>query len=292
MTDAASDRRIQWVASIPFFAVHVAAVAGVAWLGFSWRGVALAVALYYLRMFGVTAGYHRYFSHRSFKTSRAFQLVLALLAMTSSQKGVLWWAGHHRVHHKYSDLDGDVHSVLRDGFLWGHLGWILSKRNVATDEKRVRDLAKHPELVWLDRHWWVPPTAFAVGLFLAGGWFALVWGFFVSTTLLWHGTFTINSLTHMFGSRRYATTDNSRNNALLAAITLGEGWHNNHHYYQRAVRQGFFWWEIDPTYYVLRALAWLGVVWDLHAPPPHVVRGERARSAIASVTGTVASDAE
>ena len=273
MTDSAADHRIQWVSSIPFIAVHIAAVAGVALLGFSWRGVGLAVALYYVRMFGVTAGYHRYFSHRSFRTSRPFQLVLALLAMTSSQKGVLWWAGHHRVHHKYSDQEGDVHSVLRDGFLWGHLGWILSKKYLATDEKRVRDLSKFPELVWLDRWWWIPPTAFAVGLFAIGGWFALVWGFFVSTTLLWHGTFTINSLTHMFGTRRYATTDNSRNNPLLAAITLGEGWHNNHHYYQRSVQQGFFWWEIDPTYYVLCILGWLGVVWDLHAPPAQVVRG-------------------
>ncbi|MGO8996234.1 MAG: acyl-CoA desaturase [Polyangiaceae bacterium] len=273
MTDSAADHRIQWVSSIPFIAVHIAAVAGVALLGFSWRGVGLAVALYYVRMFGVTAGYHRYFSHRSFRTSRPFQLVLALLAMTSSQKGVLWWAGHHRVHHKYSDQEGDVHSVLRDGFLWGHLGWILSKKYLATDEKRVRDLSKFPELVWLDRWWWIPPTAFAVGLFAIGGWFALVWGFFVSTTLLWHGTFTINSLTHMFGTRRYATTDNSRNNPLLAAITLGEGWHNNHHFYQRSVQQGFFWWEIDPTYYVLCILGWLGVVWDLHAPPAQVVRG-------------------
>jgi stearoyl-CoA desaturase (delta-9 desaturase) len=273
------DRRIQWASSIPFFAVHAAGVVGVSTLGVSWRGVALAVALYYVRMFGVTAGYHRYFSHRSFRTSRPVQLALALLAMSSSQKGVLWWAGHHRVHHKYSDLEGDVHSVLRDGFLWGHVGWILSAKYLKTDHERTRDLAKFPELVWLDRFWWTPPVALAVGLFAAGGWFALVWGFFVSTTLLWHGTFTINSLTHMFGTRRYATTDNSRNNPLLAAITLGEGWHNNHHHYQRAARQGFLWWEIDPTYYVLRALALVGLVWDVHAPPAHVVRGGRSLAA-------------
>jgi stearoyl-CoA desaturase (delta-9 desaturase) len=265
-----NDRKIQWISSIPFFAVHIAAVVGVALLGFSWRGLTLALALYVVRMFGVTAGYHRYFSHRSFRTSRPFQLVLALLAMTSSQKGVLWWAGHHRVHHKYSDQEGDVHSVLRDGFVWGHVGWILSRKYAGTDENRVRDLSRFPELRWLDRWWWVPPTALGVGLFLAGGWFALVWGFFVSTTLLWHGTFTINSLTHMFGARRYATADNSRNNPLLALITLGEGWHNNHHYYQRSVRQGFFWWEFDPTYYVLCILSWAGLVWDLSAPPRSV----------------------
>ena len=225
----------------------------------------------------MTAGYHRYFSHRSFRTSRAFQLVLALLAMSSSQKGVLWWAGHHRIHHKYSDHEGDVHSVLRDGFLWGHVGWILSRKYAATDGSRVRDLSKFPELRLLDRWWWAPPTLLAVSLFAAGGWFAVIWGFFVSTMLLWHGTFTINSLTHMFGSRRYATTDNSRNSAVLAAVTLGEGWHNNHHYYQASVRQGFFWWEIDPTYYVLCILSWLGIVWDMRAPPPSV--RARARTA-------------
>jgi stearoyl-CoA desaturase (Delta-9 desaturase) len=257
--------------TLPFLAVHVAAIAGVAWLGWSWRGLALAVALYYARMFFVCAGYHRYFAHRSFRTTRAIQLMLAFFAMTSSQKGVLWWAGHHRQHHKFSDQDGDVHSVQRDGFLWGHLGWIFSKKYEATDTERMRDFAKFPELAWLDRFWAVPPAALAVALFLVGGPFALVWGFFVSTSLLWHGTFTINSLSHMFGSRRYAIADNSRNNGLLAAITMGEGWHNNHHYYQRSVRQGFFWWEIDPTFYLLRSMEALGLVWDLHAPPPHVV---------------------
>lgn len=272
------DHALHWMKAVPFFAVHVAAIAGVAVLGWSWSGLALAVALYCVRMFGVTAGYHRYFSHRSFRTSRAMQLVFAVLAMTSSQKGVLWWAGHHRTHHKFSDQEGDVHSVLREGFLWGHLGWIFSRKYDKTDESRVRDLTKFPELVWLDRWWWIPPTALGVGLFLAGGWFALVWGMFVSTVLLWHGTFTINSLTHMFGRRRYATTDNSRNNAILAIVTLGEGWHNNHHYYQRSVRQGFFWWELDPTYYALRLLAVLGLVWDLHAPPPHVIQGNRVAS--------------
>lgn len=270
-TGTADEREIRWMTSIPFFTIHILAIVGIAMLGWSWRGFALAMALYALRMFGVTAGYHRYFSHRSFKTSRAFQFVLALLAMSSSQKGVLWWAGHHRTHHKYSDQEGDVHSVLRDGFLWGHLGWLFSRKYVETDHARVRDLEKFPELVWLDKWWWIPPTALGVSLFAVGGWYALVWGFFVSTTLLWHGTFTINSLTHMFGSRRYPTTDNSRNNLILALVTMGEGWHNNHHYYQRSTRQGFFWWEIDVTYYVLRALAALGLVWDMHPPPSRLL---------------------
>jgi len=271
-----SGHRISALKAAPFVAVHLAAVVGVIALGWSWKGLALALALYAVRMFGVTAGYHRYFSHRSFRTSRAGQFVLAVLAMSSSQKGVLWWASHHRIHHKFSDQPGDVHSVARDGLFWSHVGWILAAKYEATDESRVRDLSRYPELVWLDRWWWTPPAALGVGLFLVGGWFALVWGFLVSTSLLWHGTFTINSLSHTFGSRRYATTDDSRNNALLALITLGEGWHNNHHHYQRSVRQGFFWWEIDVTYYVLRLFAALGIVRDLHAPPEHILRGSRS----------------
>ncbi len=267
--------RIDWVGSLPFIAVHVAAVAGIAVLGWSWTGCALAIGLYYLRMFGVTGGYHRYFSHRSFRTSRAFQFVLAILAMTSVQKGVLWWASHHRLHHKLSDQPGDVHSVLHDGFLWSHVGWILSYDHQTTDSERVRDLEKFPELRFLDRWYFLPAVGFGVLCFALGSWWGLVWGFLVSTTLLWHGTFTINSLSHMIGRRRYRTTDNSRNSLMLALITMGEGWHNNHHYYQRATNQGFFWWEIDLTYYVLRLLQSVGLVWDLHRPPQHVVDANR-----------------
>jgi stearoyl-CoA desaturase (delta-9 desaturase) len=226
-------------------------------------------------MFGVTAGYHRYFSHRAFRTSRAFQLVLAVLAMTSVQKGVLWWASHHRLHHKESDQPGDVHSVVRDGFWWGHVGWILSREYQHTDWDRVRDLAKYPELRFLNRWYVLPAVGYGVLLFAIGSWWALVWGFLVSTTLLWHGTFTINSLAHMIGRRRYRTTDNSKNSLVLALITMGEGWHNNHHYYQRATNQGFFWWEVDATYYVLRLLAVFGIVWDLHEPPAHVLDANR-----------------
>ncbi len=271
---AERDHSIHWVKSMPFFVVHALALYGVIAM-WSWKGLALAIGLYFFRMFFVTAGYHRYFSHRSFKTSRVFAFILGFFAETTAQKGILWWAGHHRTHHKYSDQAGDVHSALREGFLWSHVGWILSRGYEDTDEDRLKDLTKFPELRLLDRYWYVPPTILGIALFAIGGWWALVWGLFVSTTLLWHGTFTINSLTHMFGRRRYKTTDNSKNSALLAFITLGEGWHNNHHYYQRSVRQGFFWWEFDVTYYVLRALSLFGIVWDLHAPPKHIIEANR-----------------
>lgn len=258
------------LASIPFFLTHVVAIAGVFVFGFSWRGMLLAVALYYLRMFAVTAGYHRYFSHRTFKTSRVFHTLLAALAQSSCQKGVLWWASHHRTHHKYSDEPNDVHSAKQDGFYWSHVGWIVSRKYEPTDTSRIRDLVKYPELRFMDRFWYFSPMAYSAALYAAGGWFALFWGFFVSTVLLWHGTFFINSLTHMFGRRRYATADNSKNSFILALVCMGEGWHNNHHYYQRSANQGFFWWEIDLTFYVLRLLRALHIVWDVHTAPKHI----------------------
>lgn len=242
-------------------------------LGWSWKGFGLAVGLYFIRMFGVTGGYHRYFSHRTYRTSRPFQFVLAWLAQSSLQKGALWWAAHHRDHHKHSDTKLDPHSWREEGFWWSHVGWILSTKTEETDLKKVSDLARYPELRWLNKHHLVPGVLLGVALFLVGSWPALVWGLFVSTTLLWHGTFSINSLAHWWGRRRYATTDDSKNSFALALVTMGEGWHNNHHYYQRSTAQGFFWWEIDCTYYILRALAAVGLVWDLHTPPKAVLEG-------------------
>lgn len=268
-------RPFGWLVSLPFYAVHVIAVVGVFLVGFSWQGLALAIALYYVRMFGVTGGYHRYFSHRTYRTSRAFQLFLAVLAQSSVQKGALWWAAHHRDHHKHSDTAQDPHSYRNYGFWYSHVGWILSSETEETNFDRISDMARYPELRWLNKWHVVPGVALAVALFLIGGWPALVWGFFVSTTLCWHGTFTINSLSHIWGKRRYDTTDDSKNNPVLAIVTMGEGWHNNHHYYPRSVRQGFHWWQIDMTYYVLRALAAVGIVWDLHHPSAKVIAGEQ-----------------
>jgi stearoyl-CoA desaturase (delta-9 desaturase) len=256
--------------SLPFWGVHVLAIAGIAITGVSWLGLLLTLALYLPRMFFVTGAYHRYFSHRSYKTSRWFQFVLALGATFTAQKGVLWWAAHHRVHHKLSDMPGDLHSVKQSGFWWSHMGWILARDLEGTDLSRIKDFSKYPELRWLDRWWLVPPVAAGVIAFLIGGFFGLVWAFAVPQVLCWHGTFTINSLSHVWGGRRYATDDDSRNNPVLALITLGEGWHNNHHHYQVAARQGFFWWEYDITFYVLRAFAAVGLVWDLHGVPDHV----------------------
>ncbi len=237
--------------------------------GVSATDLALCLGLFWLRMFGITGVYHRYFAHRGYKTSRPFQFVLALLGDLAVQKGPLWWAGGHRHHHKYSDQPEDMHSP-RHGFWWSHSGWIFDGRFDDTDLSKIRDFAKYPELVWLNRWHVVPPALLALALFVFGGLSALVWGFAISTTLLWHSTYTINSLAHRYGSQRYDTGDDSRNNVWLALLTLGEGWHNNHHHYQASARNGFYWWEIDITYYVLCGLEKLGLVWDLRGVPDHV----------------------
>jgi stearoyl-CoA desaturase (delta-9 desaturase) len=261
--------------SIPLLAFHLVTLAGVLFAGWSWRGFALAVVVYFVRMVLVTAGYHRYFSHRSFRTSRVFQFLLAVATQSAAQKGVLWWASHHRWHHKYSDTERDVHSAKQRGFFYAHVGWLLSDTWNSTDPKLVPDLYKYPELRWLDRPGIQLLPAFALGLcfLLLGGNQGLLWGFGVSTVMVWHGSFAVNSLAHLFGRRRYATGDESRNSWLLAILTTGEGWHNNHHHYPGSARQGFFWWEVDLTYYVLRVLELLGLVWDLRRAPDDVLAG-------------------
>ncbi|MBL8603525.1 MAG: fatty acid desaturase [Myxococcales bacterium] len=241
-------------------------------VGVSWGAVGLALGLYIVRMFGITAGYHRYFAHRAFKAPRWFQFVLAWLGASSLQKGPLWWAGHHRTHHRWSDTPRDLHSPLQRGFWYSHMGWFFSPEHDATEHALIPDFAKYAELRWLDRYHWVPAAVMALGCYALDGARGLVWGMGVSTVLLWHGTFFINSLAHVWGSRRYETADTSRNNLVLALITLGEGWHNNHHHYMNSVNQGFFWYEIDLSYYALRALSWVKITRDLRMPPAHVLR--------------------
>jgi stearoyl-CoA desaturase (delta-9 desaturase) len=259
---------------IPFALVHLGCLAAI-WTGVSWRAAALAVALYGLRMFAVTAGYHRYFSHRAYETGRVFQFVLAVLAQSSAQQSVLWWAGKHRQHHMHSDTDLDVHSPARKGFLYAHMGWMFAPQPRTTDLTRVADLARYPELRLLHRLQLVPAVALAGVCFLIAGWPGVTVGFLWSTVAVYHATFCINSLAHVHGKRRYVTGDDSRNNWLLAVLTLGEGWHNNHHACQASARQGFRWWEFDPTYYLLRLLAALGVVRNLKLPPVSVLRNEQ-----------------
>jgi stearoyl-CoA desaturase (delta-9 desaturase) len=265
---------ILYPSAVPFVLVHLACVAAI-WSGVTWQAIAIGVTLYWLRIFAIGAGYHRYFSHRAYSTGRVFQFILAFLSQSTAQKSVLWWAAKHRHHHLHSDTALDVHSPQHKGFVYSHMGWIFARKHDGFDMVKVADLARYPELMWLHKYELLPAIALAILCFLVAGWSGLVVGFFWSTVLVYHATFCINSLAHVHGRKRYVTGDDSRNNWLLALFTMGEGWHNNHHACQSSVRQGFKWWEIDPTYYLLRALSWIGIVWDLKTPPERVLRNEQ-----------------
>lgn len=280
--ETASAESIDWWRVLPFVALHIGLVS-LYWVGWSPFAVFLAVLVYVVRMFAITGFYHRYFAHKTFQTSRVTQFLFALIGASAVQRGPLWWAAHHRSHHMHSDQPQDVHSPHQHGFLWSHLGWFLSHANFNTQLDRVRELSRYRELCWLDRFDSLVPIAFALGLYGLGEWLQayapslhtnglqlIVWGFVVSTIALYHATFCVNSLAHVWGSRRYATRDHSRNNLFIAILTLGEGWHNNHHHFPGAAKQGFYWWEIDLTYYGLKLLSALGIIWQLKQVPDNV----------------------
>ena len=279
--------RVDWLRALPFIAMHLACLALI-WVGVSPVALGVALALYVVRMFAITGFYHRYFSHRTFQTSRAVQFTFAVIGASCVQRGPLWWAAHHRTHHRHTDTAQDPHSPAVHGFWWSHVGWFLTPRNFRTDLARVPDLAKYAELRWLDRFDIAVPVLLGFAMFGLGallqrvapqlgtsGMQMMVWGFFVSTIVLFHATVTINSLAHRFGARRFDTRDDSRNNFWLALLTFGEGWHNNHHFFPGSSRQGFRWWEIDLTWYGLKAMSMVGLVSGLKPVPAWVL--EKAR---------------
>ncbi|MEY3805046.1 MAG: hypothetical protein RL667_1168, partial [Pseudomonadota bacterium] len=279
--------KIECLRVLPFIVLHLACFA-VFWVEFSAVAVSVAVVLYLLRMFAITGFYHRYFSHKAFKTSRPVQFIFAFLAASAAQRGPLWWASHHRHHHAHSDHPEDPHSPRQHGFFWSHLSWFLANKNFRLKKERIKDWLQYPELKLLDRFDVVAPLALALGLFALGAWLEyaaphlqtnglqlFIWGFVISTVLLYHMTFTVNSLAHVWGKRRFLTNDDSRNNPVIALFTLGEGWHNNHHHFPSSARQGFYWWEIDLTYYGLKILAALGLIWDLRKVPVEVLSQKR-----------------
>ncbi len=274
--------KFEFSRSVPFIILHIGCL-GVIWTGWSWTAVAVAFVLYVIRMFAITGLYHRYFCHKSYHTSRPAQFIFGLIGLTAVQRGPLWWASVHRHHHAHSDEDVDAHSPVCKGFLWSHIGWLTSSRNFPTDYRMVRDLQKFPELVFLNRFDLIGPFLLIGVLAALGGilqgyapelgtnaWQLIVWGFFISTTILFHATCGINSLAHTVGTKRFKTGDESRNSLFLAILTLGEGWHNNHHEYQASARQGFYWWEIDISYYIIRLMGALGIVWDIREVPARV----------------------
>lgn len=264
----APDEKVNILQSIPFFLMQLAPL-GIIWTGFGVRELIWAIGLYYVRMFFITGVYHRYFSHCTYKMGRVMQFLMAFGGTTCAQKGPLWWASHHRQHHKYSDTEKDIHSPKK-GFWWSHVGWILCTKYNETETPWIRDFNKFPELRMLNRFHLIPPIMLGTACYLIGGPRLLFGGFFLSTAFLYHGTFFINSLSHVFGRRRYQTSDTSRNSFLLALVTLGEGWHNNHHFYQSTARQGFFWWEIDISFYIIKMLSWVGLTSDVRGLPREV----------------------
>jgi stearoyl-CoA desaturase (Delta-9 desaturase) len=282
----AENSQIQWFRIIPFILLHLACLA-VFWVGFSWFALGFMLFFYVIRMFAITAFFHRYLSHKTFQTSRFLQFVFLFIGTMSAQRGPLWWAAHHRYHHRYTDQTQDPHASIH-GFWYSHVGWFLNEYNFSTRKEVIKDWLKFPELIWLDRFSLMIVLITAAGIYGLGEWIAmtwpqfgtsglqlLVWGFFISTVLLLHATLCINSLAHHYGSRDFETDDQSRNNLFLSIITLGEGWHNNHHYYAGSTRQGFYWWQIDITYYVLKVMSWFGLVWGIKPIPRRVYEASK-----------------
>eukprot|EP00698_Gefionella_okellyi_P002737 TRINITY_DN12602_c0_g1_i1.p1 TRINITY_DN12602_c0_g1~~TRINITY_DN12602_c0_g1_i1.p1 ORF type:complete len:289 (-),score=25.50 TRINITY_DN12602_c0_g1_i1:73-939(-) len=279
------DDNVDWAGSIPLLALHIGALAGLLIFPITLSGVLLCTSTYIVRMWSLTTFSHRYFSHRTFKTSRAFQLFMGVMSTLTVQNGILWWASNHRHHHKYTDREEDLHSPKQKGFWWSHFGWVMSRRVRTTNFDMIRDLTRFPELVWLHEHWRIPVLLSLAAFYIFGGMWAVYWGFIMGVAVFHHGTFTVNSLAHMWGTQRYNTGDTSRNNWFVAIITMGEGWHNNHHHYEGSAAQGFFWWELDVSFYVLRVMAAVGLVWDLRLPPKHVVM-QQIGAKEGSVAGT------
>jgi stearoyl-CoA desaturase (Delta-9 desaturase) len=277
------DDQVDWLRCLPFVALHLLCFAAL-WTGVSATALAVAVGLYLVRVFAITGFYHRYFSHRTFRTSRAFQFVMAVAGNMAAQRGPIWWAAHHRHHHLHAEQEPDLHSPHQHGFWRSHMLWFMTGAGFRTQTRYVRDWLRYPELRALDRYDWVVPVLLAAALGVLGALLdrhapalgtsaaqMLTWGFVISTVAVYHATYTVNSLAHRWGRRRFATKDDSRNNAVLALLTMGEGWHNNHHHYPASARQGFFWWEIDLTYYGLVVLSGLGLIRDLRPVPAHVL---------------------
>jgi stearoyl-CoA desaturase (Delta-9 desaturase) len=263
---------------------------------FRWAYVALWAGAHFVRAVGLTLAFHRYYAHRAFKMGRVTRFVWTFIGTAAMQKGPLWWAGHHVNHHKFADREGDPHSPMVSGVYYAHLGWFLNDAKydrVEATNPVIRDFSTVPEIAFLDRFFGLPPLIMAVALYLAGGVPWVVWGFCLPTMTLAHATFAINSINHMFGSRRFETVDESRNNPLTAFFAAGEGWHNNHHRFQRAARNGFYWWEFDITWYVIRLMKAVGLAWDVQPVPKRiyeearVVKAQRATRTVPSITETI-----
>ena len=255
----------------PLLAVHFALVA-IPFVEFTWWSVLAIFVVTRIVGLGVTVGLHRYFSHHSFKTSRGFQFLLAFAGCTALQKGPLWWAIHHRLHHRHSDRPDDPHSPVVSGFWYGHVGWLFSRDLMNPDPTVVRDLTRYPELVWLDRFWMLPGLLLAATAYALLGMNGLLYGYCLSVVFVFQVTFAVNSIGHLWGPQRDATGEGSRNNMLLGYLAMGDGWHNNHHRAPSSARHGFAWYELDIAYQFIKFLNLVGLAWDVKQPPTSIMR--------------------
>jgi fatty-acid desaturase len=254
--------KMNWLTISVLTLLHIGAIAAL--FCFSWRNLAVALFVYWIAVgFGISLGYHRLHTHRGFKTSLLFEYFLAVCGALSFEGGPIFWVATHRIHHQKSDRDGDPHSP-RDGAWWAHVGWILvgeSKHsNTRLMSKYAPDLARHRFYVWLNNYHWLPTVALAALLYAIGGLPLFLWAICLRIVVGLHATWLVNSATHMWGSRRFATRDDSRNNWWVALITFGEGWHNNHHAHPVSARHGLAWYEFDLSWITLKLLRVIGLV--------------------------------
>lgn len=242
-------------------------IAATAIFNFTWGGLGVAVFLWWVAgSLGIGMGYHRLLTHRGFKTPKWVEYLLTICGTLAIEGGPIAWVATHRIHHRYSDQEGDPHSP-KHGFWWAHMGWILEghslHREVDATSRYAVDLAKDPFHVWLTRWHFVPQLVVAAILYAAGGWNFVLWGIFVRVVFSWHVTWFVNSAAHVWGGRRFVTRDDSRNNWWVALLAHGEGWHNNHHAHPAAARHGIVWYEIDVNWYGIWVLSKLGLAKDI-----------------------------
>jgi len=265
MGKAKKDRGINWITSIFMVIFHVLAV--VALFMFTWKGLIAFVVLYVLAInVGIGMGYHRLLTHRGYKVPRWLEYVIATCATLSLEGGPIFWVATHRVHHQHSDREGDPHSP-NEGTWWSHMGWIVTGQSLHAEtavlSRYAPDLARDKYHVWLSKYHWVPLTTVGLLLLAWGGWPVVMWGIFLRVTVGLHATWLVNSATHIWGSRRFETRDDSRNSWWVALLTGGEGWHNNHHAHPVSARHGLKWYEFDPNYYGIWLLKVVGLARDV-----------------------------
>jgi fatty-acid desaturase len=258
--------RINWPNCIIMSLLHIGAIAGLFF--FTWKIFAITVLLYWLTTgLGISMGYHRLHTHRSYKVPTGLEYFFAVCGALTLEGGPISWVAVHRVHHQNSDLPGDPHSP-RDGGWWAHAGWLLTgetlHNNTTAMAKYAPDLSKDRFYVWLNNYHWLPSIVLAVALFAIGGLPLMLWGVVVRVVFGLHATWLVNSATHMWGRRRFATRDDSRNTWWVALITFGEGWHNNHHAHPTSARHGLAWYEFDPSWILIKTLRYLGIAKAVH----------------------------